>query len=154
MRNRRRFLSNAIRLAMASGLLLADGITRVVAAVDPRPEFSSTEINQVLSFYFGTSDAADDASIRIVAPLVTEQRELVPFKIEAPGAEKIAILTDANPEPLILAMDQIADKTGVVIGRARLQKTGLLKCYVLRNNVLTRATRKISVSGHWQQRRA
>ena len=154
MRNRRHFLANAIRLAMTSGLLLADGITRVVAAVDPRPEFSSTEIEQVLSFYFGTSDAADDASIRIIAPLVTEQRELVPFKIEAPGAEKIAIVTDANPEPLIMAMDQITDKTGVVIGRARLQKTGLLICYVLRNNVLTRATRKVNVSGHWQQIRA
>lgn len=153
MRNRRQFLANVFRLALTSGLLLADGITRVVAAVDPRPEFSSTEIDQVLSFYFGTSDAADDASIRIIAPLVTERRELVPFKIEAPGAEKIAIVTDANPEPLILAMDQITDKSGVVIGRARLQKTGLLICYVFRNNVLTRATRKVNVSGHWQQTR-
>lgn len=130
---------------------LIGGLKIAFAAVDPRPEFATTDIEQVLLFYFGTSDAADDASIEITAPLVTENSELVPFKIEAPGAEKIAVLTDANPEPLILAMDQITDKAGIVVGRARLRRTGYLACYVMRNEVLTRATLKINVAGHWYE---
>ena len=122
-----------------------------MAATDPRPEFAANEIDQVLNFYFGSSDAADDASIKITAPLVTERKELVPFKIEAAGAEKIAVVTDANPEPLILAMEQIHDRHGVIIGRARLDKTGLLSCYVMRNGLLGRASQRITVSGHWKE---
>ncbi len=149
MTNRRKFLTSALKFTAASMMHLLGGIKSALAAIDPRPEFASTEIEQVLLFYFGTSDAADDASIRIIAPLVTENRELVPFKIEAPGAEKIAVLTDANPEPLILAMEQVTDKAGIVIGRARLRRTGSLACYVMRNEVLTRASLKINVAGHW-----
>ncbi|MGI9319705.1 MAG: thiosulfate oxidation carrier protein SoxY [bacterium] len=151
MANRRDFLASAVRLATVSVMQLVGGLKIASAAIDPRPEFSATEIEQVLAFYFGTSEAADDASIRITAPLVTESSELVPFKIEAPGATKIAVITDANPEPLILAMDQIVDNAGVIIGRARLQRTGLLECYVMRGDVLTRASLKINVAGHWQE---
>lgn len=151
MPKRRKFLISALQFTAASVIQLIGGLKTASAEVDPRPEFATTEIAQALLFYFGTSDAADDASIRITAPLVTENRELVPFKIEAPGAEKIAVLTDANPEPLILAMDQLSDKAGIVIGRARLRRTGTLACYVMRNEVLTRATLKINVAGNWYE---
>lgn len=151
MCERRQFLTSALSVLTGSLLYLADGARSVFAAFDPRPEFASSEVEQVLQFFFGTSDAADDASIRITAPLVTENREVVPFKIYAPGAEKIAVMTDANPEPLIIAMDRVMDKSGVVIGRAQLRRTGNLMCYVMRNSVLTRASIRINVAGHWQE---
>ena len=151
MGGRRQFLTSALQVVTGSLIFLAGRARSVFAALDPRPEFASEEIEQVLQFYFGTSDAADDASIRITAPLVTENREVVPFKIDAPGAEKIAVMTDANPQPLIIAMDRVVDKSGVIIGRAQLQRTGTLICYVMRNNVLTRASTRINVAGHWQE---
>ena len=118
---------------------------------DPRPEFASAEIEQVLAFFFDTVEAADDASIRITAPLMTTHKQLVPFKIEAPGAEKIAVLFDANTEPLIMAMNQNNNSQGVVIGRARLAGSGNLHCYALRNGIVGRATLRITVGGHWQE---
>lgn len=149
--DRRRFLTSALSVVTGSLLFLAGGARSVFASLDPRPEFASSKVEQVLLFYFGTSDAADDASIRITAPLVTENREVVPFKIHAPGAEKIAVMTDANPEPLIIAMDRVMDKSGVIIGRAQLRRTGYLMCYVMRNDILTRASARINVAGHWQE---
>jgi len=135
----------------AGGLSLLSAWARVFASDDPRPEFAATAINQVLLFYFGTSDAADDASIDIIVPLVSEHGDLVPFKIIAPGAEKIAVVTDANPEPLILAIDQIRHSPGVIVGRARFAQSGTLTCYVMRSGVLGRASRRVAVPGHWQE---
>ncbi len=150
MIQRRTFLTKTCKTALGGALWLVGWVSDAIAAPDPRPEFSSTEINQVLNFYFGTSDAADDASIKIIAPLITEHQALVPFKVEAAGAEKIAVVTTANPEPLILAMEQIRDPRGMIIGRARLEKTGILSCYVWRNGTLGRASQNITVAGHWR----
>ena len=121
------------------------------AGPDPRPEFASTTMQQVLAFYFGSTESADDASIVITAPLVAEHNQMLPFKIKAPGAGKIAVLFDANPEPLIMAMEQPGSKSGVIVGRARLAGSGVLHCYAMRNGVVGHASLRIAVAGHWQQ---
>ena len=146
---RRRFLTATGLSATFSLLPALFGIGQSRASTDPRPEFASTEIEQVLNFYFGASDSEDDASIEITIALATESRKLVPFKVRAPGAEKIALLTDANPQPLIMAMDQIRDRSGTMIGQARLHKTGSVICYALRDGSIGRASRRVQVSGHW-----
>lgn len=123
--------------------------TPALAASDPRPEFAARDIEQVLDFFFGTRFAADDASIQIVAPLVTEQRSLVPFEVRAPGADRIAVMFDGNDEPLIIALDQAGGGSGLITARARLERSGLLHCYAMRGDQLGRATRQINVAGHW-----
>lgn len=151
MNRRRNILSTGIRLLAAGLLPFYSSFTRVFAADDPRPEFAASTVDQVLGYYFGTTDAADDASIKIILPIASEHRHLVPFKIIAPNAEKIAVLTDANSEPLILAMDQIKQSPSVIVGRARFERSGMLTCYVMRNGNLGRSSRRVTVSGYWQE---
>ena len=148
-RDRRQFLRSGV-LATVSAVAAPVFPGSVIAADDPRPEFAATSIEQVLDFYFGTRFAADDASIEILSPLATESRELVPFQVRAPGASRMAVLFDGNPEPLIIASDLSDSRNGFLHARARLQQTGFLHCYAMRGEVLGRATRRITVSGHWQ----
>lgn len=112
-------------------------------------------IEQVLAFYFDTIETADDASIVITAPLSTAHKQLLAFKVEAPGAEKIAVLFDQNPQPLIMTMtmaiNQAPNNHGLMVGRARLSGSGNLHCYALRNGGVGHAALKIAVAGHWQK---
>jgi len=151
MKGRRKILSTGIRLLTAGLLPLYASITRVFAADDPRPEFAASTVEQVLGYYFGTTDAADDASIKIILPIASEHKHLIPFKIIAPSADKIAVVTDANSEPLILAMDQIKQSPSVIVGRARIERSGMLSCYVMRNGALGRSSRRVTISGYWQE---
>ena len=48
-----------------------------------------------------------------------------------------------------MAMEQIQDRAGVMIGQARLDHSGIVTCYALRDGVLGRASRRVTVSGHW-----
>ena len=123
--------------------------TPAMAFTDPRPEFAADTIDDVLNFYFGTTESEDDASIKITIPLATVDNRLVPFKINAPGAEKIAVFTDANPKPLVMAMEQVSDRRGTLVGQAQLMHSGSIFCYVLRDGVLSHGSRQILVSGHW-----
>lgn len=133
-------------------MTLVSGLFRQAsAASDPRPEFAATALGDVLEFYFGIRDASDDASIRIETPLEVPNGELVPFRVTAPGVEKIALLTDANSEPLIMAMDQIRDRQATMIGRARLTRSGHLACFALRNGRVGRSVRRVEISGDWRE---
>ncbi|MBX2868044.1 MAG: hypothetical protein KTR18_05190 [Acidiferrobacterales bacterium] len=154
MLNKRRFLQKSTRwFALGTLVSLLPGVRTAFASrnfVDPRPEFASIDTKLILEFYFGQTEAADDATIQINAPLVSGSTQLVPFSIIAPGAEKLVVTSTVNPQPLILAMDQIRETTAVVKARARMQQTGDIVCYVLRNGQIGRASRRIMISGHWE----
>ena len=151
MISRRTFLGKFLQLVALGTYPIHALFNRVYADSDPRPEFAAQSIDEVLGYYFGTTEVADDGSIEIIVPITTERNHLVPFKIIAPKAEKVAILTDANPEPMIMGMDQIKQSPMVLIGRARFSRSGLLYCYVMRNGILGRASRRVTVSGHWYE---
>ena len=121
------------------------------ASPDPRPEFAARGLGDVLEFHFGIRDAADDASIVISTPLEVPSGELVPFRISAPGAETVAVLTDANPEPMVMTMDQVQGSQAVLIGRARMNRSGHLACFALRNGRLGRSTQRIEIAGQWRK---
>jgi len=150
--NARRSALRLGALAIATAPVLFDRLVDAAhASTDPRPEFSATGVNGVLDAHFGTDLAADDASIELIAPLSTERNTLVPFKVRAPGASRIAILFDGNAQPLVLCVDRRLPAAGYISARARLARSGFLHCYALRGDQLGRVTRKINVAGHWQQ---
>lgn len=139
-------------LAITTTAVLFDQLVDTAnAATDPRPEFSATTVNSVLDAHFGTDLAADDASIELIAPLTTERNKLVPFKVRAPGASRIAILFDGNEQPLVLCVDRRLPGSGYISARARLARSGFIHCYALRGDQLGRVTRKINVTGHWRE---
>ena len=149
--SRRGVLRKSLGVASLSLLGLFSVTRRSIASPDPRPEFAAEKLGDVLEFYFGVRDAADDASIEIVAPLEVPTGELVPFRISAPGAEKVAVLTDANPQPMVMAMDQFQGGHAVMIGRARMANSGHLACFALRNGRLGRSTLRIEIAGTWRE---
>ncbi len=118
--------------------------------VDPRPEFAADQIATVLESALGSTDTADDATIRIEVPLVSGSKEVVPFRITAPGAEKIVVVAHPNSHPLLMLVDNIDEPVAVVTGRARLDHSGDITCYALKNGQIGRATRRIELSGHWE----
>jgi len=117
---------------------------------DPRPEFATNRVELILESAFGTSEAADDATILIETPLVSGSREVVPFRITVPDAEKLVVVSNSNAYPLLMFVDQIRQPTAVVSGRARLNQSGVITCYALRNGQIGRASRRIELSGHWE----
>jgi hypothetical protein len=149
--SRRRFLAGGLRVLTAMCLGAGPVLRRSIAATDPRPEFSAEGLGDVLEFCFGIRDAADDASIEISVPLEVPRGELVPFRISVPGAEKIALLCDANEKPLVMTMDQVQGNHAVLIGRARMGGSGHLACFALRNGRLGRAVRRVELAGEWRE---
>ena len=150
---RRVLLANSLRTITLLGAFgVGTSTTRASAPPrDPRPEFAARDLGDVLEFHFGIRDAADDASIAIVAPLEVPSGDLVPFRVSAPGAEKVAVLTDANPEPLVMTMDQVHGGHAVMIGRARMNGSGHLACFALRNGRLGRSTLRVEIAGAWRR---
>ena len=149
--SRRALLSNGVRAASVIGACGVSTIQASTFSQDPRPEFAAQDLGNVLEFYFGVRDAADDASIIISAPLEVASGELVPFRVSAPGAERLAVLTDANREPLIMTMDQVLGRQAVMVGRARMDVSGHLACFALRNGRLGRSTQRVEIAGVWRQ---
>ncbi len=151
LENRRRLLLSGLRMAAALFLGAGTLFRLAHATQDPRPEFAAREFGDALESFFGVREASDDASIEIEASLEVLHGELVPFRVSAPGVEKIALLTDANSDPMIMAMDQIRDRRAVMIGHARLQRSGRLVCYVLRDGQLGRSERRVQIAGAWRE---
>lgn len=151
LENRRRLLLSGVRMAAALFLGAGALFRWAHAAQDPRPEFAAGEFGDALESFFGVREASDDASIEIETPLEALHGELVPFRVSAPGVEKIALLTDANNDPMIMAMDQIRDRRAVMIGHARLQRSGRLVCYALRDGRLGRSERRVQIVGAWRE---
>ncbi len=151
LENRRQLLLSGVRMVAALFLGAGTLFRRANAAQDPRPEFAAGEFGDVLESFFGVREASDDASIEIETSLEVLHGELVPFRVSVPGVEKIALLTDANNEPLIMAMDLIQDRRAVMIGHARLQRSGRLVCYALRDGQLGRSERRVQIVGAWRE---
>lgn len=149
--NRRLLLRTGVRLGIAAFLGAGTLLRRVFAAPDPRPEFSAGDFGDVLEQLFGVREASDDASIEIKVSLEAPHGDLVPFRVAAPGVEKIALLTDTNSDPLIMVMDQILERHAVMIGRARMRHSGRLVCFVLRDGRLGRAERRVEIVGDWRE---
>ena len=105
MHSKRRLLQHIGRWLSLS--LLPSGVHKLTYAaeskhVDPRPEFATNQIGLILETVLGKSDAADDATILIETPLVSGSKEVVPFRITAPGAEKMVVVADSNAYPLLM----------------------------------------------------
>ncbi len=148
-KNRRWFLNVGSRLAVFLGA--GSVLKRALAASDPRPSFSAQSIEDILEMLFGVREASDDASIDIEAPLEVLQGEWVPFRVSAPGVEKIALLTDAHPEPLIMVLEQMQNHPTVMIGSIRLERNGQLICFAWRDGQLGRAEHPVRIAGTWRE---
>ncbi len=148
--HRRHILHTGLQFVAASVFGLSMAQSPASATPDPRPEFATDQITDALDFYFGIREAQDDASILMQAPREVLHGEMIPFRVTAPHVEKMALLTDANREPLIMTLEQPSASQSVMIGHARLNRGGRLLCYALRNGRLGRAEHPVQITGIWR----
>ena len=104
----------------------------------------------VLMRLFQTSEAAEDASIVIDAPIEAEHIAYVPFRITAVGAEKLAIFVEPSDEPLAACFTLSPLSGSTVMGTLDLREGSTISCYALKNEQLYQSSRYVrpSISGY------
>ncbi len=151
--NRRQFFNVSFKVMIGGLIGRFSGIKAEASIAYPRSAFAASSIEQILNQLFETSYAGDDASIAIRIPREAEHRELVPFRMSAPGAEKIAVIVDNNPQPLVMVMTIATPADGVVMGTLKMKTDSYISCYAMKQGQLYRAARwvRISQSGYQDQ---
>ena len=95
--------------------------------------------------FFETDQSAEDASLIIDSPVEAENPGLVPFKVIAPGAEKVAVFLYPANNPLICATTLSPALGDTLTFTADLSEGTTLVCYALRNQQLFRRSKTIRV---------
>ncbi len=145
---RRRFFTLSFK-AIIGGFASAIMGLKPAAASDPVSVFEMSSVEQILTQLFATNQVGEDASIDIEVVREVQHREFVPFRISAPAAEKIAVIVDNNPQPLVMTMDVVGNCNGI-IGILQMNTASYISCYVMKQGQLYRAARwaGISASGY------
>ena len=136
---------------MTAGLIGIMGLKPESPVASPESVFDAFSVEQILNQLFETSYVGEDASIHIQVPREAEHHEFVPFRISAPGAEKIALMVDNNRQPLVMTMETGNDNPNcVVMGTLKMQAASYISCYAMKQGQLSRAARwvRISQSGY------
>ncbi len=149
--DKRQFFNFGLRTVFAGFLGAVMGLKSAASpATYPVSAFRTQSVDEILMRLFETNDVGEDGSIKIHAPLEAEHPAFIPFRISAPGAEKIAVVVDNNTEPLVLAMDVTGNTSGVIMGTLRMQWSSRISCYAMKQGQLYRASRfvRLSESGY------
>ena len=147
--NRRTFLKGTVAgsvlaVAASAGLLTQ---TRVLAAAWPAAAFDAKSVDDALKGLYGTSAAADSKAITIKAPIQAENGAVVPIAVSTslPGVEGIAILVQANNQPLVASV-ALSGAEGYFSARMKMGKTSDVKVIVKSGGKLHMATQQIKVT--------
>ena len=147
--NRRTFLKGTVAgsvlaVAASAGLLTP---TRVLAAAWPAAAFDAKSIDDALKGLYGTSAAADSKAITIKAPIQAENGAVVPIAVSTslPGVEGIAILVQANNQPLVASV-ALSGAVGYFSARMKMGKTSDVKVIVKSGGKLHMASQQIKVT--------
>lgn len=143
--NRRRFFNFGFK-AVIAGLAGIMGLKAESSVAFPASVFEVASVEQILNQLFETNDVGEDARIHIHVPREAEHRALVPFRIVAPGAERIAVMVDNNPQPLVMTMDIVGNANGVMMGTLKMKTASYISCYAMKQGQLSRAARWVRIA--------
>jgi predicted secreted protein len=145
--DKRQFIKRGLQSMVVGVLGTLTGLKSTFSfAAYPVAAFRAQSVDDILVELFETSDAGEDGSINIQVPLEAEHQAYIPFRISATGAEKIAVLVDNNPEPLVLSMVPGKNTDGVVIGTLQVQSSSTISCYAFKQGQLYLATRRVRLA--------
>lgn len=146
---RRSFLTGSMAgavLAVAAGAGLLTP-RRVVAAAWPETALSTNELDAALNAAFGSSDVTDSDDIQIKAPLQAENGAVVPIQVSTSlPVERIAIISEKNPIPMVSVLDVGAGAGGFYSIRIKMGETSPVHCVVSSGGKLLRKTQEIKVT--------
>ncbi|KAA3631160.1 MAG: thiosulfate oxidation carrier protein SoxY [Proteobacteria bacterium] len=146
---RRNFLkgsmaSAALAVAAGAGLLKP---TRVLAANWPEAALSADNVDAAMQAAFGTTDVTDSGDVQIKAPLQAENGAVVPIQVSTTAnADKIAIISEKNPVPMVTMLDAGEGAGGLFSVRIKMGETSPVHCIVSSGGKLLRATQEIKVT--------
>jgi hypothetical protein len=147
---RRKFLDYVVASPVWVGMLSLSGwigmIPTRAAAGYPVQAFRMSSVEEILLELFETTDSGEDGGLEILISSEVDNPDLVPFRITARHAEKVAILAENNTHPLVMVTDTRNYPEGVIIGALALQRPSVVSCYVLRQGYLYKNSRRITIA--------
>ncbi len=150
MNNKRRLLlqrSAAVGAIASFGLLVP---IRLLAAY-PKTAFDARNADSATTAAFGSGSINDSAQIKIKAPEVAENGAVVPITITTglPQVSAIAILAEANNQPLVSFFNMQASTENFVSSRIKLAKSGNVVAVVKSDGKLftNKAEVKVTIGG-------
>ena len=153
--NRRKFLGATIKTSISGITLMVAGmLARPGSGFAKHPDTTahSSYIDQVLTELFGTAVSGEDGGIQIDVPTEAVNQFIVPFRITARNAEKIAVLAERNTEPLIMVLETDNSRPGVVTGTFILERDSEISCFALRQGVLYKNSKYVRLAGKNSQK--
>ncbi len=134
----------ALAVAAGAGLLKP---SRVLAAEWPEVALSSNELDAAMQAAFGSTDVTDSDAVQIKAPLQAENGAVVPIQVSTTvPAEKIAIIAEKNPIPMVTVLNAGDGAGGLYSVRIKMGETSPVHCVVSSGGKLLRATQEIKVT--------
>jgi hypothetical protein len=106
----------------------------------------SGNVEEILLELFETTDTGEDGGLEISISSQADNPNLIPFRITARHAERVAIIAESNPQPLVMVTDTTNYPEGVIIGTLSLQGPSVVSCYVLRQGYLYKNSRHVDVA--------
>ncbi len=136
--------ATAVGVAVGAGLLAP----RAVLAAWPEEAFKSKDVASALKTLMGADAASESADITVKAPDIAENGAVVPITIESTmkGIESIALLSAANPSPLVANFNLGKNADGFVSTRIKMGKTGDVIAVVKANGKMFSAKKEVKVT--------
>ncbi len=136
--------SAAVVVAAGAGLLKP---ARVFAAEWPQAALSADNVEAAMQAAFGSNEMTDSDEVEIKAPLQAENGAVVPIQVSTTAkADKIAILSEKNPVPMVTMLDVGDGAGGLYSVRIKMGETSPVHCIVSSGGKLLRKTQEIKVT--------
>lgn len=131
--------------ASVGGLSLISGAAH---AERPDQAFISNDVAEVMKQVFGDLEAQPHDMLKIEAPLQAENGSVVPVQItaEIPGTEKVALVIDNNPTPLLTVLDSGPRHGGFYSLRVKMAGSDKVHAYALAEGKLYIASQDVRVA--------
>jgi len=110
--------------------------------------FEATQVDQALALLTDGPAMAEHADIELDVPDVAEDAGKVPIQVHAPlpGIQKISVLVEANPSPLISISHIIAPAEPYVSLRVKMRATTRVIALAHTSEGIFKAEREVSVT--------
>lgn len=106
---------------------------------------STAGIDAAIKKLFGQGAAAD-GSAGLKAPEIAENGAVVPIKMKAENATRIALFQSANPEALVVVFDVPKDAVAEYSARIKMQQTGTVSVVAEVDGKLHRTDKVVKVT--------
>ncbi len=141
------FSGSALAVAAGAGLLRPAAALARTWPTWPQAIFHEKKMPVVLHELFGQRPIVQ-GGLHLHAPLEAENGAVVPMVLDTsiPHPEKLVLIVDKNPFPLVTIVHLSPDALGFFNVRIKMGKTSLVRAYVVTKDRVHTVTRKVKVT--------